>query len=58
MAPQKKVFCALRQQCTWDGRTHMEIIDSPVPPLLGRVEALEKEVRKISEKMASSTNRE
>jgi hypothetical protein len=45
------VFCSLRQQCHWDGRTHQELIDTPVPALLPRVEALERsvdEMRKVA----------
>lgn len=46
--PQRtRVFCSLRQQCTWDGRTHYEIINSPIPPLLPRVEALEVAVQNL-----------
>jgi hypothetical protein len=41
------VFCSLRQQCTWDGRTHQALIDTPVPTLLHRVEALERAVDKM-----------
>lgn len=50
-----RVFCSLRQQCTWDGRTHYEIINSPIPPLLPRVEALEAEVQRLRRDLATKT---
>ena len=48
-----KVFCGMRQMCTWDGRTHQEIIDTPVPVLGGRVEALERRLDEIEQRLGA-----
>jgi hypothetical protein len=56
----RRIFNPMTQFCTWEGKTHYEIINTPViagPPvakLMARVEALEAEVATFRARLEGS----
>lgn len=53
MNDERRVFCSLRQMVSWDGRTHQEMIDRPVPLLGPRMDALEARLDLVERKLST-----
>lgn len=54
-----RVLCTLRQQVTWEGKTHKEMLDTPTPAikradlLERRIEVLERKVDEHSKRLSA-----